>query len=203
MQRKNNTKHKAKLSRFVFVVYLTFVVTLGISYSWFSTTLQMHGIIAIEGYQWPEGQLPNVPVVEEGNDHYFSGTELTDRMDVKSESWEGNTYNVVFGKEYQFGQIFFSAETFEWTIQIQNVSNYTYTGGTIETSEERDTLFALSIEESSIDKTTLQPGEVVTFHIKFSLKVMSTSREEIQSVLRYNVNGETREFIFNFQFEGA
>lgn len=203
MQHKNNFIHKAKTSRFVFVIYLIFIVTLGISYSWFSTTLQMNGVIAIEGYQWPDGQLPNLPVIDEGSDHYFSGTQLTDRMNVKSESWEGNTYNVVFGKSYQFGQIFQPATTFEWTIKIKNVSNYTYTDGTIDTSEERDTLIALSIDESSIDKSTLQPGEVVTFHIKFSLRVISTAREEIQSVLRYNVNGETREFIFNFKFEGA
>lgn len=203
MQHKSKLIHKAKYSRFVFIFYLIFVISLGISYSWFSTTLQMNGIVAIEGYQWPDGQLPNLPVVEEGNNHYFSGTELTNRMNVKSESWEGNTYNVVIGKSYQFGQIFLPATTFEWTVKIKNVSNYTYMDGTINTSEEQDTLIALTIDESSIDKTILQPGDVVTFHIKFSLKVMSTAQEQIQSVLRYNVNGEMREFIFNFRFEGA
>ena len=72
---------KFKMFSLVSLAYLIFIISLGISYAYLSSNLQITGVASIDGYVWPEGVLPTEPV-ETTEGTQFSTTFQSDYLTI-------------------------------------------------------------------------------------------------------------------------
>ena len=131
-------KFKINFTTLILFGYFIFIITLGVSYAYFSTTLRITGVATVDGYVWPEGILPTVPVkTEDGTQfsttfqsEYISGDNVSSsaqsRFSDVSESYDTSTstYTMTIKKTYKFGQSWnTTTENFNLNYSILNYSN--------------------------------------------------------------------------------
>ena len=206
------TKKSAKrLPEVILLGYFIFIITLGISYAYFSTTLKINGVATVDGYVWPEGVLPTVPVkTEEGTQfstdfqsEYLTGNNISSssqsRFSSINETYDTatSTYTMTITKTYKFGQSFNkNRESFNLNFTIENYSNVTWTNGEV-TNTYTSNGNLLSNVSGSIDKTTLAPNETATLNMTFTLVIYgsfneTTYNDQITYKVNYLVDGEVK-----------
>ena len=214
-----NKKFKPNIHIIVLGCYIVFVLSLGLSYAYLSTTLRITGVTSIDGYTWPEGVLPTVPVqTEEGTQFstdfqskYVSGNNISSnaqsRFDNVSENYDvaTSTYTMMIKKNYKFGQsINPTTENFNLNFSIENYSNVTWTNGEVtNTIESNGNL--LSNVSGTVDKKNLAPNDTATLNMKFTLKIYGSFvgtnyTDKITYKVNYLVDGEVKTItvIINF-----
>lgn len=201
------------------VLYFVFVLALGVSYAYFSSTLRITGIASIDGYVWPEGVLPTVPVkTEDGTQfstdftsEYVSGNNISSsaqsRFDNVSEVYDTatSTYTMTIKKNYKFGQSWSTTtESFNLNFTIENYSSVTWTSGEVSNTYESNGNL-LSGVSGTIDKTVLAPSETATLNMLFTLKIYgafagNSYTDKITYQVNYLVDGEVKTItvIINF-----
>lgn len=216
--KKNQESHR-NLSKIILMCYLLFVILLGISYAYFSTTLKINGIASIDGYVWPEGVLPTVPVkTDEGTQfstdfksEYLTGNNISSSSQSRFSSIEEtydtstSTYNMTIKKTYKFGQSWNkNTENFNLNFTIENYSTVTWTNGEV-TNTYTSNGNLLSNVNGTIDKTTLAPADTATLNMTFSLIIYgsfggTTYTDQITYKVNYLVDGEVKTItvIINF-----
>ena len=212
---------KFKLSKGMLILfcYVIFIVVLGISYAYFNTTLRISGVASVDGYVWPEGILPTVPVkTEDGTQfstsfksEYVSGDNVSSsaqsRFQNVNETYDTatSTYTMTIKKTYKFGQSWnTTTENFNLNYSILNYSSVTWANGEVtNTAESNGNL--LSNVSGSIDKTTLAPDDTATLNMKFTLKIYggfagTNYTDKITYKVNYLVDGEVKtiKVIINF-----
>ena len=208
---KKNLSPKNNITRIILILYFLFIITLGVSYAYFSTTLKINGIATVDGYVWPEGVLPTVPVkTEEGTQfstdfqsEYLTGNNISSssqsRFSSINETYDTatSTYTMTITKTYKFGQSFNkNRESFNLNFTIENYSNVTWTNGEV-TNTYTSNGNLLSNVSGSIDKTTLAPNETATLNMTFTLVIYgsfngTTYNDQITYKVNYLVDGEVK-----------
>ena len=215
----NEKKFKLNVNIVVFLGYFIFIILLGISYAYFNTTLRINGVASVDGYVWPEGILPTVPVKTENGtqfsttfqSEYISGDNVSSsaqsRFQNVNETYDTatSTYTMTISKTYKFGQSWnTTTENFNLNYSILNYSNVTWTNGEVtNTAESNGSL--LSNVSGTIDKTTLAPDDTATLNMKFTLKIYGSFAgtnyiDKITYKVNYLVDGEVKTItvIINF-----
>ena len=172
-------------SKIVLFGYFIFIILLGISYAYFSSTLKINGVASIDGYVWPEGILPTVPIkTEEGTQfstefksEYLTGNNISSssqsRFNSVNETYDTatSTYTMTITKTYKFGQSWNkNKESFNLNFTLENYSNVTWTNGEVANTYTSNGDL-LSNVSGTIDKTTLAPGESAVLNMQFTLVI--------------------------------
>lgn len=204
-------KCRKNFSFFIILGYTIFVVILGVTYAYFSSTLRINGLVSIDGYVWPEGILPTVPVeTDEGTQFstsfqsdYLTGDNISSsaqgRFDNVNEEYDASTstYHMTITKNYAFLQSFRpTTENFNLNFTIENYSTSVWTDGNVTNSYSSNGNL-LSNVSGTIDKTTLAPNETVTLNMQFTLKIYGSFNgtsytDQIIYKVNYTVDGEIR-----------
>lgn len=202
---------KFKMFSLVSLAYLIFIISLGISYAYLSSNLQITGVASIDGYVWPEGVLPTEPVeTTEGTQFsttfqsdYLTGNNISSsaqsRFQNVKESFDvsTSTYRMQITKTYRFGQSFNpTTESFNLNFTIKNSSNETWTNGEVVSSYTSNGNL-LSNVSGSIDKTTLGSTDTATLNMQFTLVIYGSFagtryNDQITYKINYLVGGEVR-----------
>ena len=215
-------KFKINFTTLILFGYFIFIITLGVSYAYFSTTLRITGVATVDGYVWPEGILPTVPVkTEDGTQfsttfqsEYISGDNVSSsaqsRFSDVSESYDTSTstYTMTIKKTYKFGQSWnTTTENFNLNYSILNYSSVTWTSGEVTNTYESNGSL-LSNVSGTIDKATLAPDDTATLNMKFTLKIYgsfagTSYTDKITYKVNYLVDGEVKAItvIINFVCE--
>lgn len=212
-------KFKHNKYTIILACYVIFIIILGVSYAYFNTTLRINGVASIDGYVWPSGILPTVPVkTEDGTQfsttfqsEYISGDNVSSsaqsRFQDVNETYDTatSTYMMTITKTYKFGQSWnTTTENFNLNYSILNYSNVTWTNGEVSNTIESNGNL-LSNVSGSIDKTTLAPDDTATLNMKFTLKIYgsfagTSYTDKITYKVNYLVDGEVKTItvIINF-----
>ena len=215
-------KFKPSKLMIIFACYVVFTIILGVSYAYFNTTLRINGVASVDGYVWPEGILPTVPVkTEDGTQfsttfqsEYISGDNVSSsaqsRFSDVSESYDTSTstYTMTIKKTYKFGQSWnTTTENFNLNYSILNYSSVTWTSGEVTNTYESNGSL-LSNVSGTIDKATLAPDDTATLNMKFTLKIYgsfagTSYTDKITYKVNYLVDGEVKAItvIINFVCE--
>ena len=129
------------LPQVIVLGYFLFIILLGISYSYFSTTLKINGVATLVQEEWPDGILPAEPVKPETGtgsqisrsfqSEYLTGTEISSTAQAKfgsvTETYDtaSSTYTINITKTATNGNAARPIENFNLNFQIQNTSNVT------------------------------------------------------------------------------
>ena len=192
---------------------------MSLSYAYFSSTLKINGVATIDGYIWPDGILPTVPVkTEEGTQfstdfqsEYLTGNNISSssqsRFSSVNETYDTatSTYTMTITKTYKLGQSWNkNTESFNLNFTIENYSNVTWTNGEVQNTYTSSGNL-LSNVEGTLDKTTLSPGETATLNMTFTLVIYgafggTTYEDQITYKANYLVDGEVKTItvIINF-----
>lgn len=209
-------------SKIVLLGYFIFIILLGISYAYFSSTLKINGVASIDGYVWPEGILPTVPIkTEEGTQfstefksEYLTGNNISSssqsRFNSVNETYDTatSTYTMTITKTYKFGQSWNkNKESFNLNFTLENYSNVTWTNGeVVNTYTSNGDL--LSNVSGTIDKTTLAPGESAVLNMQFTLVIYGSFggtnyTDKITYKVNYLVDGEIKTITVIINFVGS
>ena len=209
-------------SKIVLLGYFIFIILLGISYAYFSSTLKINGVASIDGYVWPEGILPTVPIkTEEGTQfstefksEYLTGNNISSssqsRFNSVNETYDTatSTYTMTITKTYKFGQSWNkNKESFNLNFTLENYSNVTWTNGEVANTytSNGDLLSNFSV---TIDKTTLAPGESAVLNMQFTLVIYGSFggtnyTDKITYKVNYLVDGEIKTITVIINFVGS
>ncbi len=213
-------KQPKKIKHPLLLLYTLFIISLGISYAYLSTTLRIEGIASIEGFTWPEEVLPALPekpetgtgsqISDNFQSEYLQGdtiaSNVQDRFENVEESYDiaTSTYTLNITKSYKFGQMISrDTEDFNLNFTIKNLSNVTWENGEVSVDYESNGNL-LSNVTGTIDKTTLAPNDTTTLNMKFTLVVYGqfivSYTDKITYKINYLVDGEikTTTVILNF-----
>lgn len=202
---------KFKMFSLVSLAYLIFIISLGISYAYLSSNLQITGVASIDGYVWPEGVLPTEPVeTTEGTQfsttfqsNYLTGNNISSSAQSRFRNIEESfdvstsTYRMQITKTYRFGQSFNrTTESFNLNFTIKNSSNETWTNGEVVSSYTSNGNL-LSNVSGSIDKTTLEAADTATLNMQFTLVIYGSFggtvyNDQITYKINYLVGEEVR-----------
>lgn len=209
-------------SKIVLFGYFIFIILLGISYAYFSSTLKINGVASIDGYVWPEGILPTVPIkTEEGTQfstefksEYLTGNNISSssqsRFNSVNETYDTatSTYTMTITKTYKFGQSWNkNKESFNLNFTLENYSNVTWTNGEV-TNTYTSNGDLLSNVSGTIDKTTLAPGESAVLNMQFTLVIYGSFggtnyTDKITYKVNYLVDGEIKTITVIINFVGS
>lgn len=195
-------KQNKKFKHPLLLIYIFFLLTLGISYAYLNTTLRISGIATIDGYLWPEEILPTIPEKTENGSQfsdnfqseYLEGDPISDTAQNRFENVEENydiatsTYTITITKTYKFGQSFNpDRETFNLNFTIENLSNLTWENGEV-TVESESSGNLLSNVSGNIDKTSLAPNDTATLNMQFTLTIYGQFIVEYTDKITYRIN---------------
>lgn len=209
-------------SKIVLFGYFIFIILLGISYAYFSSTLKINGVASIDGYVWPEGILPTVPIkTEEGTQfstkfksEYLTGNNISSssqsRFNSVNETYDTatSTYTMTITKTYKFGQsLNKNKESFNLNFTLENYSNVTWTNGEVANTYTSNGDL-LSNVSGTIDKTTLAPGESSVLNMQFTLVIYGSFggtnyTDKITYKVNYLVDGEIKTITVIINFVGS
>lgn len=209
-------------SKIVLLGYFIFIILLGISYAYFSSTLKINGVASIDGYVWPEGILPTVPIkTEEGTQfstefksEYLTGNNISSssqsRFNSVNETYDTatSTYTMTITKTYKFGQSWNkNKESFNLNFTLENYSNVTWTNGEVANTYTSNGDL-LSNVSGTIDKTTLAPGESAVLNMQFTLVIYGSFggtnyTDKITYKVNYLVDGEIKTITVIINFVGS
>lgn len=209
-------------SKIVLFGYFIFIILLGISYAYFSSTLKINGVASIDGYVWPEGILPTVPIkTEEGTQfstefksEYLTGNNISSssqsRFNSVNETYDTatSTYTMTITKTYKFGQSWNkNKESFNLNFTLENYSNVTWTNGEVANTYTSNGDL-LSNVSGTIDKTTLAPGESAVLNMQFTLVIYGSFggtnyTDKITYKVNYLVDGEIKTITVIINFVGS
>ena len=209
-------------SKIVLLGYFIFIILLGISYAYFSSTLKINGVASIDGYVWPEGILPTVPIkTEEGTQfstefksEYLTGNNISSssqsRFNSVNETYDTatSTYTMTITKTYKFGQSWNkNKESFNLNFTLENYSNVTWTNGEVANTYTSNGDL-LSNVSGTIDKTTLAPGESSVLNMQFTLVIYGSFggtnyTDKITYKVNYLVDGEIKTITVIINFVGS
>lgn len=212
-------KSHKNISKLILIGYFIFIIILGISYAYFNTTLKINGVATIDGYVWPSGILPTVPVkTEDGTQfstdfqsEYLTGNNISSSSQSRFSSIEEtydtatSTYIMTIKKTYKIGQSWNkNTENFNLNFTIENYSNITWSNGEV-TNTYTSNGNLLSNVNGTIDKTTLAPKEIATLNMTFTLVIYgafggTSYTDQITYKVNYLVDGEIKTItvIINF-----
>lgn len=215
-------KYHNYFSKIVLFGYFIFIILLGISYAYFSSTLKINGVASIDGYVWPEGILPTVPIkTEEGTQfstefqsEYLTGNNISSssqsRFSSVNETYDTatSTYTMTITKTYKFGQSWNkNTERFNLNFTLENYSNVTWTNGEVANTYTSNGDL-LSNVSGTIDKTTLAPGESAVLNMQFTLVIYGSFggtnyTDKITYKVNYLVDGEIKTITVIINFVGS
>lgn len=202
--------------------YFIFIILLGVSYAYFSTTLKINGVASIGGYVWPEGILPTVPIKTgdgtqfstDFQSEYLTGNNISSssqsRFSSINETYDTSTstYTMTVTKTYKLGQSWNkNKENFNLNFTLENYSNVTWTSGEV-TNTYTSNGNLLSNVSGTIDKTTLAPGENAILNMQFTLVIYGSFggtnyTDQITYKVNYLVDGKIKTITVIINFVGS
>lgn len=187
---KKNKKNLYKISVAVFI----YIFCLSIGYAFFSDSLTINGVASTVDY-YSGTALPTTPIIRDTElNRYYTYDNHKDWVDFESESWEGDTYTLVYKKK---AGIVIGEKTVNYTVSFTNPTAVTYTDGTIETEIIENNNGRIKEVSASLSKTEVAPGETVdvTFTVTFNF-LTEIGQHKVKATATYMLQNKPR--IFNF-----
>ncbi|HIU39814.1 MAG TPA: hypothetical protein IAB68_00740 [Candidatus Aphodocola excrementigallinarum] len=188
-------RKKKKNYLYIFsIVIAVFIVILSVGYAFFSESLTINGVASTVDYYAGE-KLPTSPIVlDTSNNRYYTASGTYFRVDFSSESWTDDTYSLTFEKK--LGMLV-EEHTLDYTISFANPTVLPYTEGTVTTEITQNDGGMLLDASTTIDKTTLNPGEAVTITMRFHTNITWRHHvEQAKATVSYMLQGQRKYFYF-------
>lgn len=188
-------RKKKKNYLYIFsIVIAVFIVILSVGYAFFSESLTINGVASTVDYYAGE-KLPTSPIVlDTSNNRYYTASGTYYRVDFSSESWTDDTYSLTFEKK--LGMLI-EEHTLDYTISFTNPTVLPYTEGTVTTEITQNDGGMLLDANTTIDKTTLNPGEAVTITMRFHTNITWRQHvEQAKATVSYMLQGQRKYFYF-------
>lgn len=186
MRNKNNKKFILIIISFLFYVSIT-----TISYSIFTSILNIQGTIKTIEMPSSPNVLPGNSILEQpdGKHFIFGDSGLISTLKYVSESWEGDNYTIRFRKT----GIRLITRTNTFTIHYKNDSVLPWTDGSVFTSTPKNYSYIRG-HSATMDKTRVEPnGDVVKIVISIEARwELATDTQEVHCDVNFIVDGIPR-----------
>lgn len=188
--------HKNKNYLYVVTIVIAiFIFTISIGYAFFRESLTVNGVASTVDY-YSGTALPTSPIkLDTTNNRYFVADNSQNKVEFYSEVWEGDTYTLTYKKKFGMGVGVDNSTNF--SISFSNPTVLPFTEGTVTTEIVENTGNMLKDASTSIDKITLEPGEIATITMNFHTSITWRHHvETVKATVSYMLQGKPRYFYF-------
>lgn len=195
-----NKKAKKNKMYIINIIAFVYIFSLSIGYAFFKDSLTISGVASTMDY-YSGTSLPVTPIIRDTeNNRYYTYDVSKNNVDFKSETWEGDTYKLTYGKK--FGVVA-GKRTVNYVVSFTNPTALKYTNGTVEGVEIKEN-YANAIKDAtvSISKTEIGPGETVdiTFTVTFNF-LTELGKHDAVATISYMYQNKPRYFYFEIYYD--
>ena len=194
-----NKKNKKKKMYIINIIVFIYIFCLSVGYAFFSDSLTINGVASTVDYYSGEA-LPTAPIIRDTEyNRYYSYDVHKNYVDFESESWEGDTYTLVYKKK---AGIVIGEKTVNYVVSFTNPTAVTYTDGTIETEIIENNNGRIKEVSASLSKTEVAPGETVdvTFTVTFNF-LTEIGQHKAMATATYMLQNKPRKFYFIIHYD--
>ena len=191
-------KGKKQLSLLTFIIMIM-VLILSVGYAFFTESLNVNGVASTVDF-YSGTSLPNTPIkVDPWNDRYFGRDVGIDNLEFSSESWENDTYVLVYDKKVGINCA--SRHTVNYTIRFSNPTELEYTNGKITSEITQNGMYYLKSANATLSTTTLKPGEAldIVFTVESGF-CSALGEQQVRATISFDLQGKTRYFYYIIRF---
>lgn len=196
---KRNKRKQNVSVKFIIIIAIILVALMSTAYSVWTTNLNINGNVILE---YVEQKLPATPVMQSSS-RYTTNTALTSKFwwrtttafSVYQDTYEENTVTTELSKEEDTVA---STITPTFTITLKNNSNYTFTEGTITTTED-DSYGYITPSSQSLSSKTVSSGG--TTKLTCAVKLQSNTEIPTGSYIQYNICFKVNEIKEYFHYK--
>ena len=181
------------------ILMFVYIFCLSVGYAFFSDSLTINGVASTVDYYSGES-LPTTPIIRDTEyNRYYSYDVHKNWVDFESESWEGDTYTLVYKKH--FG-VAIGEKTVNYVVSFTNPTTLPYTDGTIETEIIENDSSRIKEISASLSKTEIAPGETVdvTFTVRFNF-LTELGQHKVMATATYMLQNKPRKFYFIIHYD--
>ena len=178
-------------------LYIFFCLSVG--YAFFSDALTINGVASTIDYYSGEA-LPTTPIIRDTKyNRYYSYDVHKDWVDFESESWEGDTYTLVYMKKTG---LVIGEKTVNYVVSFTNPTTLPYTDGTVETEIIENDNNRIKEISASLSKLEINPGETVdvTFTVTFNF-LTAAGQHKVMATATYMLQNKPRKFYFIIHYD--
>lgn len=195
MNDKNRKNKLYVVNIFIFV----YMLCLSVGYAFFSKSLDINGVATTVDFYSGEN-LPVTPIIRDTEyNRYYTYDEHKDYVDFESETWEGDTYTLVYQKK---AGIVIGEKTINYTVSFTNPTALTYTNGTVSAEITENNNDRIKDVSASISKTEVAPGETVDVTLTVTFNFLTEiGNHEVKATVTYMCQNKPKYFYFIIYYD--
>lgn len=176
------------------IFIFAYMLCLSVGYAFFSESLNINGVAKTVDFYSGEN-LPVTPIIRDTEyNRYYSYDGHKDYVDFESETWEGDTYTLVYQKK---AGIVIGKKTINYTVSFTNPTALTYTNGTVSAEITENNNDRIKDVSASISKTEVAPGETVDVTLTVTFNFLTEiGNHEVKATVTYMYQNKPRYFYF-------
>lgn len=180
--------------KIISIVLIIYILTMSIGYAFFSETLNINGIASTSIYYTGNTLPVDKVILNTSNNRYYSQEGSKSGISFSSENWTDDTYTLTMKKGFLTSS---GSSTIKYTIAVENNTAVTFTDGNVSTSIVEDTGSSITDASTTIDKTTLNPGETLYITLTMSVNIRwRYNTETAKADVSFMVQGKRRHIYF-------